>query len=531
MTSSITEPSPGTAHDAAGRDPRLVPDGAATPLGSVTDGREVEWMIRLALGDAASPPALDWRSVWELSLRERVAMLSWLRSGSLIRRAAPAGIAAAWRSHAFVAAAHERRQRETIVEAVELLERGGLAPIVLKGIPLAMLAYGHASTRVSTDVDLFVAAEGRVHAKRLLESVGWRARTGRPPWDETFERERDGQREFLELHSRLVHDTLSHIELPVQHLGQVELPERVVSTLTGPLLPVYLAAHAAVHEHPPMLWFLDIAALWETMGAEDRAGATRIASAARLERYLAWALEWAAAVLAAGRGDDSAISSLGFARDGSRHDSTFVRALRLPRPGRDSARVAAAWIWPRPLRTELAGSLRLFGGRLARRAGLTALFRAREAVDHASARRSRALGVSPDELVPLVRQVVDGGGSLWIRVHGGSMEPAVPRGAQVRLCPLPERSLGAGDVVFAVTPTSIPVVHRVESIEESTIRLRGDALPEADSPLSPDRVLAIADRVRIGHAEFAMPARRGRPWRRIGYAWRNRLLRRPTSLT
>ena len=515
---------PGTATIGAG-------DAFADPRPGTRSLGSVAWALALARG--APPPALVdppcWESIWTVALDERLAVLAWLRSAPVIRQHAPAPIQSRWRAHALTADARARLQLGQLEEALEALRRDGIRARVLKGLPLSVTLYGDMSARVCTDIDLHVEAECRADAQRTLERLGWRLRYGAAPWDQTFERDVPA-RSFLELHSLLVHDGLAHIPMGIGATRECSFGSLVVSVPTWPMLPAYLAAHAAIHDRPPLLWFLDLSMLWKSGTEMEREGALREARDLRLERVLEWALVTADAVLEAASGRLELLERVGFSPDGARRDSPLRRIVGCASTPVDAARSFAAVLWPRPLRWGPRALMQLMGRRVKRRllGERTASAPAQVAVGANAATASRGLDLDRDAFVPLVRDVVAAGRTVWVHVRGASMAPAVPPGSLVRLSPLPARSLLKGDVVLALTSTGLPVLHRVRGVGTALVRLRGDALPEDDPPVPIGNVLALADVVRTPEGEMPMPRRGRRAWRRMGLHWYRRVLR-PTK--
>lgn len=109
----------------------------------------------------------------------------------------------------------------------------------------------------------------------------------------------------------------------------------------------------------------------------------------------------------------------------------------------------------------------------------------------------RSIAVDGAELVAVARDAVAVGANLWVRVHGGSMAPAIPVNAEVRLAKLVANQPSVGDVVLARTATGQPMLHRVRAIRGQRIQLQGDNLLTPDDPLSLSDIVAIADAVRV----------------------------------
>src|SRR5687768_1842418 len=188
---------------------------------------ELWWAVRLATGTAApDAPPPRWDLLYELSARERIATLGWLRSEALIRRLAPREVTERWRGHAFAAARESAMQASELGTLLAQLRLGGIEAVVLKGLPLSVRLYGDASVRPCSDVDLFVADAERARAHRLLLASGWRHVKGLAPSEGSYQLPTPAHQGNLEVHSQLLDDALlAHHRVPE--------PERAVVDVEG----------------------------------------------------------------------------------------------------------------------------------------------------------------------------------------------------------------------------------------------------------------------------------------------------------
>lgn len=121
---------------------------------------------------AAAVAVTDWRHFLGLLNRHRVAGLA---NDALVSAAIalPAAIAQELKSLA------ERIARQNLMLAAEtvrlqqLFATAGIAALVLKGIPLAQLAYGGVGQKHARDIDFLVPPDGAETALQLLESEGY----------------------------------------------------------------------------------------------------------------------------------------------------------------------------------------------------------------------------------------------------------------------------------------------------------------------------------------------------------------------
>lgn len=503
-------------------------------MGIVADRLPPENVLvaRLAAGPVGTLklPAepVDWARVLETAVRERCASLIWLHNAAVIRAMAPADIAARWRGRTLAAGVAAREQLAELGEVVGTLDRVGVTPIVLKGLPLGVMLHGDVAARPVNDIDLFIPVSQREAAHEELCRAGFRHRYGLAPEEGAYERVRDGRRSVLEVHSSLLDaDMLAHLRLPAPEGVAVDLEGVHVYAQRGPLLPLFLAMHLAKHTDVPLLWWIDLAVAWRAQTPAERAETRRLAAVHRVERFLAWAERGIALFETASAAElDDARDALASLMDLHGHHP----ARRLPRLSAtllDAARSVGAWAWPRSLRRRPLA----FAWQSAIRA--VAVLRRRldrgsavPDVQAAPATELRALAISEEQLLGLVRDVVGAGAPLWVRARGSSMHPTVKDGALVRLVPLPERPLRRGDVVFAIMRGGNPVIHRVREVAPEQVTLQGDNMLYADAPLAAGDVIALADTVQQDTRASAIPGRAPFNPSLIAARWRSMTRRR-----
>ena len=151
-----------------------------------------------------------------------------------------------------------------------LLDAAGIASLVLKGAPLAQLAYGSIAFKFSQDIDLLIAPESRDAAIDCLESDGYRLVRPAPGLDKR-------QRALVALYGREV--ALRHPDRPVlvelrwQAVNSPSLiagvnassPHQIVAfggaltvrTLRDDDLFAYLCVHGAGHGWSRLQWLAD----------------------------------------------------------------------------------------------------------------------------------------------------------------------------------------------------------------------------------------------------------------------------------
>ena len=456
----------------------------------------------------------EWGGMLEIARRERLLSLAWHRGGGAIRRLAPPGVSAQWRAEVLRDLDRGEAQLEGLQEILERFERGGIEAIVLKGAPLAQRLYGDTAARPSLDVDLYVPAEGRATARAELEALGWRQVGGGAPWEESFHRVSGNHQLLLEVHSWLLDDpVLLHLQLPAPDAAVVRLPALSCRAQDGDLLPGCLAAHLAKHDNAPLLWVNDFSMLWQSLDAARQAAARQSAKAHRLAGYLGWAVERAGLLERAAAGEAGALDEMGYGAHGRRESHSLLRLARLSAGPSDAAAVVMGRVWPPHLRGDGRGFVRQAAERAAGRArrSLTGATRgARPApairdLPTSDPAGSRTLDVDREEFGSLLGDLMGAGVGTWIRARGESMEPTIPNGSLVRITPLPDRPLQAGEVVLARMPNGSFAVHRVVGERAGMVTMQGDAIARPDPDVRRDAVLGLADQVEIAGRVRPMP--------------------------
>ncbi len=459
--------------------------------------------LALASGRRVDDFSFAWPSAFAVAKRERCAPLAWLRSGAAIKRLAPAHITQAWRAEAIASADTASSWERVLSQVIVILHRVAVAPVVLKGLPLAERLYGTFVARPTADLDLYVPSEDRAAAHLALIAAGWRWLGGAAPSEGRYEAVDDGRAMRIEIHSSLLDDGLvRHLSFapPIGRLAKVGTTEAFVHD--DPQLPSFLAVHLAKHALPPMLWALDFAALWQGLSERERADAWSAARAANAVRYLSWAVRRAEHLSAAIEGEAGALRALGF-RDGRRRDvHNALRVAALASSFEDAGRVIAAWLVPRSSGETRWNAVVTFGRRVAKR--VPRIFGPRRAYPSPSRHppagthlHQRALALESNEFALIARDLVGRDVSFWVRASGSSMEPSIPSGSEVRLQPIHGRALRVDDVVLADVGARGFVIHRIRGFDDPFFRLRGDANVRSDPPVTREQTYAVADAIRV----------------------------------
>ena len=494
----------------------------AAPAGH--DEREVAALaLRLAMGvqqDASS--VRDWRALLRVARDERLLPLAWIRAGAAIARVAPPEVVTEWRGEWLAALARAQVSLSQLSDLGAALERLGRHVVVLKGAPLAQRLYGDVSARPSVDVDCYAAPEARDAVRSAAIALGWRPASGEPPGDQVFARATAHGELFLEVHASLLGERLEFLPVPPPQGRVVDVAGVRLVAHDDALLPAYLATHLATHDFPPLLWWVDFATLWGSLGADGREAARAAAVRAGLHRYLAWACRRAAAVRRVAEGADGALSLLGFEPSGRRNVHQLWRHVSCA-PDLRSARAAiGAWVRPAWAREGDGG---LFVG-TARRVGRhwrALLPSTRSSVPGLTARREvrvneRVSSLPPAELMRVARDITGAGGEFWLSVTGRSMTPLLAEGDRVLLAKV-GRAVRPGQIVLREAAGSA-MLHRVVAVDGATVLTRGDACADVDPPASRESVVAVAIAARRGGRLIALaPQPRFGVWALSRYAW------------
>lgn len=242
----------------------------------------------------AAAPCADWGAFVETVRRHRMAglALDGLQAAGV---AVPEPVLAA-------ISARARRDTQQMLATVGEARRitgwfaeAGIAATVVKGPPLAILAYGDLALRQCRDLDLLVAPEAVPRAAALLVERGYAScqsvDVSTPERLDAWLRSRKdisvvapGSGILIELHGRLTENPYlfpgHQIETGVQpvQVGGVRLP-----ALTGDELLLYLCVHGTLHGWMRLKWLADVQALLSGWEADCIADFHRLARTRRLD--------------------------------------------------------------------------------------------------------------------------------------------------------------------------------------------------------------------------------------------------------
>ncbi len=225
-----------------------------------------------AIREAAAGP-LDWDRFLRVVRRHRVVGL--VHDGlTRVRAAVPSGIA---QEIGVQAAALVRQNLALAAEGVRLqrlFAEADLPVVFIKGVSLAMLAYGNLGLRESKDIDLLVPLKSAAAASALVERAGYRRFDPSAAISDTqlrllvsmrkdFGYIHEESRLEIELHWRLFSNPHFMAETSVIASSRVVPITGTIGlrTLGEDDLFAYLCAHGAVHWWYQLKWLADVGAL------------------------------------------------------------------------------------------------------------------------------------------------------------------------------------------------------------------------------------------------------------------------------
>ncbi|TCT08088.1 nucleotidyltransferase family protein [Aquabacter spiritensis] len=234
---------------------------------------------RVAAIRAAAEPPIDWPAFEHLVRRHRVTVLA--RDGL-----GRAGIAVPPDTEARLVHSAKVQAHRALAMAAETLrlqrrfDAAGLPVLVVKGVTLAVLAYGEIAMKQAWDIDLLTTPDCVAAALDLLRADGYR---GAPDQAPRNARERDLMTALhmelelthpasgitVELHWRL---TANPLLLPglgaASPFQTVAIGGGAVRTLADGPLFAYLCVHGARHGWSRLKWLADLNALLSRLGVD-----------------------------------------------------------------------------------------------------------------------------------------------------------------------------------------------------------------------------------------------------------------------
>ncbi|MCX5753135.1 MAG: nucleotidyltransferase family protein [Candidatus Krumholzibacteria bacterium] len=156
----------------------------------------------------------------------------------------------------FLSQARFTKKEYELIELVRDMEKEAVAPIVIKGIPLAYSLYNDPGVRVSKDIDILVPRSDLERCQRVLQKNGYFLRSGRRSAEEYrayhfhyIYCRGENLDSVVELHWDLLDPTMDHAIPDEARLRERAIPLQVggttIRTLSPPDAFWYMGMHAA----------------------------------------------------------------------------------------------------------------------------------------------------------------------------------------------------------------------------------------------------------------------------------------------
>lgn len=100
------------------------------------------------------------------------------------------------------------------------------------------------------------------------------------------------------------------------------------------------------------------------------------------------------------------------------------------------------------------------------------------------------------EYVGMLKQLVEGGDTVSMRIVGSSMSPFLIHDRDIIVFKAPDRKLRRGDMVFFQRDSGQYVMHRIYSEKPEGYYIIGDAQTEIEGPVRREQIFAIITKVK-----------------------------------
>lgn len=104
--------------------------------------------------------------------------------------------------------------------------------------------------------------------------------------------------------------------------------------------------------------------------------------------------------------------------------------------------------------------------------------------------------INTREYVGLLKQLVEEGETVSMRIVGSSMSPFLIHDRDLITFKAPERELKKGDMVFFQRESGQYVMHRIYAVKPDGYYMVGDAQTEIEGPISREQIFAVIIKVR-----------------------------------
>lgn len=224
---------------------------------------------------------VDWHRVSHMASVQAVMPLVYRYLTSELGDALPDNATSGLRAAFYGNSVRNLHLARELVRLTELLEKGGVEPLALKGPALAMAAYGAVTMRQFNDLDLLVRKSEVGRAAEILRGAGYAARAGYSLADldrsgaYEITMARAGALTEIDLHWRLIPAyfplALDGEDLWRRAVG-IEIEGASVRTLAPADHLLYLCAHGAKHGWQALGGICDLAELIRSSARTSAAG-------------------------------------------------------------------------------------------------------------------------------------------------------------------------------------------------------------------------------------------------------------------
>jgi hypothetical protein len=237
---------------------------------------------------------IEWDKFLRLSDRHRVAPTVFRLIARDGAPPVPSPVLAALKQRHDANALSSLRLASLLLEVTRDFGRVGIPILPLKGVSLAVQAYGDLSARYCGDIDVLVAPENLREADAILRASNWQRISNLshrrivaplqdlPNLSYHLSYQRSGSAP-LELHFQLnPNPLLLPIDVPavLERADHIMLGGHEVAVLPRGLNLCFLATHGARHNWKRLLWLMDVALLLDRASDAERESWVREAQAA-----------------------------------------------------------------------------------------------------------------------------------------------------------------------------------------------------------------------------------------------------------
>jgi hypothetical protein len=229
------------------------------------------WPLNDPAGEAirdAVDSGIDWDLFERVVRRNRIVPLvnhTLSRAGAEV----PAPLRQRLSEDAHLAGAQALQMARESLRLQNAFDEAGIPLMIVKGAPLAMLAYGELSMKESWDIDLLVTPEDAPRAIGLLAELDYEGDLANVPADRlggvlTYSKEIEFRRGGItaELHWRLSDNPRLLDRVGARSGGQdVAIPGGRLRTLADEELFAYLCVHGTAHNWSRLKWLADLGAM------------------------------------------------------------------------------------------------------------------------------------------------------------------------------------------------------------------------------------------------------------------------------